>query len=229
MAQLLQKHVSKGTRHVLYALIGSGAAAFALLLARFVVARNLDFWFLPWNLFLAYIPALFAYWFVRRTEKTRLMQWQNILIAVLWLGFLPNSFYIVSDLIHLRATGDVSILYDAVMVTAFVWSGFLAGYVSLFMMHRVALRQFSARTAHMLVAAVLLLCSFAIYLGRYLRWNTWDIILNPFGLVFDVSERFLNPLEHPQAFSTTVVFFVLLTSVYWSAYQIVAAIKAERD
>jgi uncharacterized membrane protein len=76
---------------------------------------------------------------------------------------------------------------------------------------------------------VLLLCSFAIYLGRYLRWNSWDVLFNPAGLVFDVSEPFINPTSHPQVFTTTLMFFVLLASIYIVCYQLVALAREARD
>lgn len=76
-----------------------------------------------------------------------------------------------------------------------------------------------------LVGIVLLLCSFAIYLGRYLRWNSWDVLINPAGLVFDVTEPFVNPGSHPQAFTTTLMFMVLLSSIYIVSYQLVAVIR----
>lgn len=213
---------------VLSALGVSGGVAMFLISIRLLVTRSLDYWFLPWNLFLALLPLLFAWWFVHRVRKTRLADWRNLLLAGLWLGFLPNSFYLVTDLIHIRQRGDISILYDVVMVTSFIWCGFLAGFMSVYLMHREALRRFTIRQAHTMVAVVLLLCSFAIYLGRYLRWNTWDIIFNPFSLLFDVSERFINPSDHPQAFTTTFIFFLLLTSIYWSIYQLIYLIKEPR-
>lgn len=225
----MTKVLNARTSRLAAALGVSAALGMILLCIRVLVAGNLDFWFLPWNLFLGYLPIVFAWFFAKRTQKTRLMEWQNLALAFLWLGFLPNSFYLITDYIHLRATGDISLLYDVVMMTAFVWSGLLAGFLSLYMMHKVALSKFRRRDAHGLVAIVLLLCSFAIYLGRYLRWNTWDILVNPFGLVFDVSDRFINPSDHPQAFTTTLVFFVLLSSMYWSLYQIVLAIRDPRD
>jgi uncharacterized membrane protein len=75
------------------------------------------------------------------------------------------------------------------------------------------------------VAIILLLCSFAIYLGRYLRWNTWDILVNPAGILFDVSDRFINPAAYPRTFSTTACFFVLLGSAYVFVWSAVAAIR----
>jgi uncharacterized membrane protein len=78
----------------------------------------------------------------------------------------------------------------------------------------------------MMVAVVLLLCSFAIYLGRYLRWNSWDVLINPAGIIFDVSEPFISPTSHPQAFTTTLMFFVLLGSIYAVIYRLIQIARA---
>ena len=61
---------------------------------------------------------------------------------------------------------------------------------------------------------MLLLSSFAMYLGRDLRWNSWDVLLNPAGIIFDVSERVIDPLDHPEAFTTTLMFFIFLAGLY---------------
>ncbi|HSX23761.1 MAG TPA: DUF1361 domain-containing protein, partial [Candidatus Saccharimonadales bacterium] len=79
------------------------------------------------------------------------------------------------------------------------------------------------------ITCVFALISFAIYLGRSLRWNTWDLLVNPAGLLFDISERVLHPLSHPQVFVTTLTFFVLLTSIYLVVWNFLAAITMTAD
>jgi uncharacterized membrane protein len=153
----------------------------------------------------------------------------NIILSLLWVGFLPNAFYIASDMVHLTNTGPISLLYDVVMFISFTFNGFILGYLSLYAVHNRLKKRFSNQAAFGMVAAVLLLCSFAIYLGRYLRWNSWDVLFNPAGLVFDVSEPFINPTSHPQVFTTTLMFFVLLASIYIVCYQLVALAREARD
>lgn len=191
-------------------------------------SQSTRYWFLLWNLFLAWLPLLFAWWLVKRLKHSRWSDTGNIALTFLWVGFLPNSFYIVSDLIHLEATGEVSLLYDAVMFTSFIFNGYVAGYMSLLLVHDRLLKRISRIRAHAIVAAVLLACSFAIYLGRNLRWNTWDVLVNPAGILFDVSDRFINPAAHPQAFVTTVTFLLLLGSIYIVIWQFVHALKADK-
>lgn len=119
-------------------------------------------------------------------------------------------------------------LYDIVMFTSFVFNGLVAGFMSLFLMHRELLKRMKYQNAHIVVAVVLLACSFAIYLGRSLRWNSWDVLVNPAGILFDVSDRVVNPGAHPQSFVTTVTFFLLLSSMYYVVWELVRALRADK-
>jgi uncharacterized membrane protein len=194
---------------------------------RSVESQSDRYWFLIWNLFLAWLPLGFAWLLVRQLKVTRWLSWQNIVLSVLWLGFLPNSFYLVSDYIHLHETGEVSLLYDIVMFTSFIFNGLVAGFMSLFLVHRELLRRFDPRKTHAVIVGILLSCSFAIYLGRSLRWNSWDVLVNPAGLLFDVSDRVVNPGAHPQSFVTTITFFLLLSSMYYVVWELVRALRAD--
>jgi uncharacterized membrane protein len=115
------------------------------------------------------------------------------------------------------------------MILSFSLNGYLLGFTSIFLLHQQLVKRLKSRQAHLLIAAILLLCSFAIYLGRYLRWNTWDVILNPAGLLFDVSDRIINPAAHTQTFITTFSFFILLGSLYIVLWQMAAALRQKTD
>lgn len=217
---------SKREELLLTLLLSSGVSAF-LLGARLAATGSLRFWFLIWNLFLAWIPLGIVFLLRINLKKKPWRDWQNIGLTIAWLAFLPNSFYIISDLIHIQSSGEVGLLYDVALVTSFVLNGLLLGYCSLFVMHRMLLVRMKASEAHIIVGLVLLLSSFAIYLGRFLRWNSWDIILSPAGLLFDVSDRFINPADHQQTYIVTGVFFILLSSVYAVIYNLVRIISSD--
>lgn len=219
---------SKQEELLLTLLLSSGASAF-LLGMRMVATGSLRFWFLIWNLFLAWVPLGLVFLLRLNLRKKPWRSWQNILICTAWLVFLPNSFYLISDFIHIQSSGEVSLLYDVALVMSFVLNGLLLGYTSLYIMHRLLLTKIKASEAHIVIGLVLLLSSFAIYLGRFLRWNSWDIILSPAGLLFDVSDRFINPADHQQTYVVTGVFFILLASVYAVIYNLVRIIGSEYD
>jgi uncharacterized membrane protein len=205
----------------------SNALSVVLFLARVAAADSYRYWFLLWNLFLAWLPLIFAALLVAHLRRKSWRHWQNVLLTLLWFGFLPNSFYVLSDLVHLRSTGEVSILYDAVLFSSFVFNAFVSGYLSVFLVHRALLhRQLTRTYAHVIIGLIFLTCGFAIYLGRYMRWNSWDVLVNPAGILFDVSDNIINPLAHPQVFVTTVTFFALLSVAYAVMYQLALVIRA---
>jgi uncharacterized membrane protein len=222
------KRVSESGR-LLYALGFSSAVSVFLFVSRAVHYDTHAYWFLNWNLFLAWLPLLFAWQLYRWTQTRPWLSWQGIVLTILWLGFLPNSFYLTSDLIHLQSTAVINVLYDTVMLLSFALNGLILGYISLYLVHSQLVKRIRPRAASITVAGVLLLCSFAIYLGRYLRWSSWDVIINPAGILFDVSDRIINPVSHPQTFVTTATFFLLLGSLYLVIWEMTEFLKGQKD
>lgn len=154
--------------------------------------------------------------------------WEALLYTLLWLCFLPNSFYMISDFIHIQEVSRVDLLYDVVMFSSFIINGVILGFLSLYWVHQELLKRVARRNAHIVIGGVLLICSFAIYLGRDLRWNSWDILVNPGGILVDVSDRFLHPIAYSQAYTTTLTFFVLISSLYVVAWQLVRSMRYQK-
>lgn len=171
--------------------------------------------YMMWNLFLAWLPLVFVMWLVTLLRRKRWSSWEGIGVSLLWLGFLPNSFYLVSDFIHLREAAGNTVIFNAVMFMSFALNGLLLGYTSLYLFQTELRKRLPRTSVRNVIALVLLLCSFAIYLGRDLRWNTWDVLVNPAGILFDISNRFISPWTYPRMFVITGAFFVLLTTVYY--------------
>lgn len=199
---------------------------------KIIASNSWFFGFLAWNLTLAWLPVMFAVWLTKSLKTLRWQSPKNISLTVLWLLFLPNSFYLASDLVHLNSSSSQNVLFDMVMLFSFAINGFLAGIIGLYLVHHQLYKRFWANQAHALIAFVITASSFAIYLGRNLRWNTWDVFLHPVGLLFDVSDRLLDPLAHPQAFSVTAIFCILIGSIYavvWKIYRIMFYNEAYED
>lgn len=219
--------VSKKTPVQFYAstLAGLSLVSIGLLAIGALNSDGFGDWYLLWNLFLAWIPLVLAYFLVRKVAKGSWGSWPAIGLSLAWLIFLPNSFYIVSDLIHLEDMPRTDVLFDSVMFSMFIITGLVLGYTSLYIVHLQLWRRLGWLRSGMFVSALLFLCSFAIYLGRDLRWNSWDVLVNPAGILFDVSERLIDPLAHPQAFTVTALFFVFLSSLYWAAWAGLSTIR----
>lgn len=176
--------------------------------------HSLEFNYLIWNLFLAWVPLALAVRLVSVLQRKLWSSWEALGTSLLWLIFLPNSFYMISDFIHLQDVRRVDVVYDTIMLTSFIYTGVTLGFSSLYLIHLQFRRRFSRQAAAGWVAFVLLLCSAAVYVGRDLRWNSWDVLTNPGGLLFDISDRLMHPASYPQMIVTIISFFILLLSMY---------------
>lgn len=180
------------------------------------VIRNgtLDYWYLPANLALGLVPLVAAAVAHRLVKKRGWRNWQVLALLAVWLLFLPNSFYIVTDFIHLPEVARVDMVQDVVMLMQFSVVGIVAGFTSLYMVHTLLLQKFGSKVSMAGVIGVLYLCSFAMYLGRVLRWNSWDVVVQPFAVANDVLFLWWHPVFGEGAMWMTISFFMMLTSLY---------------
>lgn len=173
------------------------------------------FVFLNWNLFLACIPwALTSLLILNPSLQTR--KGITLMVLFVWLLFFPNAPYILTDLFHLRLRAEIPIWFDLVLILSFAWTGLLFGFLSLWDLEKIYKNSVNPIWLTIFSVALLFLGSFGVYLGRYLRWNSWDIVQHPFNLFVDISDRFLNPFEHLGTWGMTVFLGIFLNMIYWS-------------
>lgn len=138
------------------------------------------------------------------------------LTLCVWVLFFPNAPYILTDLFHLRYRTTMPIWYDLIMILAFAWTGLLFGFLSLRDIESFFTERVGGMITKIGVFLMLFLCGFGIYLGRFLRWNSWDVINEPMKLLFDISDRFTNPFLHPRTWGVTLMMGLFLNIVYFS-------------
>jgi uncharacterized membrane protein len=173
---------------------------------RVMWSGSLTYLFLVWNLFLASIPAVAALMFQRARTRANAAA-----CAVAWLAFLPNAPYIATDLMHLRPRSFVPLWYDAAMLLSCAITGIILGHVSIEEVQRAVRSRVNAAAVWVEIVAVLFLSAFGIYLGRFRRWNSWELITDPLALMIDASSRVFHPLSHPRTMAVTFVYgFTLL-------------------
>ncbi|MFK8101788.1 MAG: DUF1361 domain-containing protein [Saprospiraceae bacterium] len=171
------------------------------------------FLFLIWNLFLAWVP----YWIALSLHRLNRHTQSKLLLGGLvftWLLFFPNAPYILTDLLHLRWRTPIPHWYDLMLIVSFAWTGLMLGYLSLFEIQLFLKQKLSPRASWLLSISALLLASYGVYLGRYLRWNSWDIISNPLGLCQDLFETLSNPMAYASTLGIVLVFFVFMLLGY---------------
>lgn len=205
-------------RRICLSLLLTSGFAVGLLFIRFFLTIRLTYAFLLWNLFLAWIPLVCA-WLVSHTTRP-LSAWKLVWIpAFLWLLFFPNSPYILTDLGHLARLSEWTLAplgFDVVMILSFTLSGLFVGFVSLFVMEEVWRQHLKARTATGLSILSLILAGFGMYLGRFLRWNSWDLFHRPGMLAQDLVVRFADPLSHPRTWGFTALYSGFLLVIYFT-------------
>ncbi|WP_420630596.1 DUF1361 domain-containing protein [Candidatus Leptofilum sp.] len=210
------------TKHpllLLAALLFTSSLAVVMWLVRYLYTSSYTFIFLQWNLFLAWLPVLFAL-LARRKGASRLGRW---VWGGLWLLFFPNAPYLLTDLLHLGQIGLVPIWYDLIMLITFALAGLFVGFASLFWLHDLVTRAWSRLAGWLFVLLTLGLSSFGVYIGRFLRWNSWDLLLNPTILLRDLAEHLLVWSQ----FRETAVVTGLLTAVFIGTYFIIFALPPQ--
>lgn len=196
----------------------------AMLAVRIVYAGELRFRFFVWNLLLAWIPfacAFFAYRLHRYAERSSIGR--RLLVApllVAWLAFFPNAPYVVTDFVHWSPGLDMLAFYDLVMILVFVLTGLMLGALSLYLAHGIVEDWVGRLLGWLFVVASCAAAGFGIYLGRFLRWNSWDILTNPDELFADILSRVLHPLAHAR----TTAFTLMMAAFVFCVYLIVNAL-----
>lgn len=192
-------------------------ASIGLYLAGALFVHDLGEYFLIWNLFLAWLPVVFVYLLLKLLQRKLWSSWPAIGLTFLWLMFLPNSFYLITDYLHILDAGAASALYNVAMFGMFAFSGMALGFFSLRLVHtELNLRGHPARFNWSAIMLILLIASYAIYLGRYIRLNSWDIFTNFSSVMFAVSDQILHPEIYSEIVGVTLGFFVLLGTIYVS-------------
>ncbi|MCL5113076.1 MAG: DUF1361 domain-containing protein [Patescibacteria group bacterium] len=171
-----------------------------------------------WNLFLAWIPLVLSYILISYLKRHAWSSWMGIFLTFLWLVFLPNSFYMITDYIHLQIVPATAVLYFAISFTGIIFNAIFLGFLSVYFIHQELKKRIRRIWADFYLVLIFLACGYAVYIGRILRWNTWDIVLNPGGLIFDISNQFIKLNDLSMATITTLMIFVFLLGLYSILY-----------
>ncbi|MEL6720594.1 MAG: DUF1361 domain-containing protein [Bacteroidota bacterium] len=197
----------------LFATALSLSASIALVIFRFYWAKEFTYLFLVWNLFLAFIPFVLST-IISSNNRLKNSKLLFILFGLMWLLFLPNAPYIITDIKHLRPKSGLPLWYDIFVVFSFAWNGLLLAYLSISDMRKTAQNLFGRWQANTFAAISLIACSFGIYLGRYLRWNSWDVFSQPKLVVYETYSTFTQPFWESQAWGIVLVMSAFLLFTY---------------
>ncbi len=183
-----------------------------LLMIRMKLNQSFFFSFLIWNLFLAVIPFAITTYLLStpKLNKFSLLLWFGV-----WLLFLPNAPYIITDLLHLKKGSYHLLWLDILVVTSFALNGLLLFYLSLLDMKEIIANYINMKYLNIIYVFIPFLSGFGVYLGRFLRYNSWEIIQNPINLLNDILDIVINPNLHFEAWLFTFIFGSFLVIGFW--------------
>jgi uncharacterized membrane protein len=198
-------------------LSAASVVCISLVAARMAYSYSDRYSNLIWNLFLAWIPFVLAY-------LAYVFSWRRTLVflvipafAFLWLIFFPNAPYILTDLQHLsQGSSNVPLWYDVILLIWFSWTGMLLGIVSLNLMQEIIKRQISRWAGWVFVFVVAALSGVGLYVGRFIRLNSWDVLRNPLEIASNVSEWLFDPSLRSLGFIALYTLFFIF--VYLTLY-----------
>ncbi|MBC7902477.1 MAG: DUF1361 domain-containing protein [Gemmatimonadaceae bacterium] len=196
-------------------LILSSSFGASMIAVRIVYTGELHFLFLIWNLFLAFIPYFISWQLLNKPALSRSNIWLPVL-ATAWLLFIPNSFYILTDLFHLFDSYLVPKWFDLILIISFAWNALLMGILSVRHIEKIIDQRWKIRYDWLFVFPVMCLNALGVYIGRYMRFNSWDIVTNPFALAADILQIIFHPLENANAWAMIVSFSFLLSIFYFT-------------
>ena len=213
---MLNREVSKTTRALFF------ASVFAVVLdiARVGISQKINFAFLIWNLFLAWIPYTLATFLDKNTSKKKF-----IAIFIPWLLFFPNAAYLVTDILHVDNRPPIPLWYDSLIFFIFAWLGVMLAAIALLRVHTYLEYFYGKVKSTVSIFLIALVTAFGIYLGRFDRLNSWDAILNPLE-VFSNSIGIWKSVSHSVE---PLIFTAVFTGTILCTYYVVREVLKDGE
>lgn len=189
------------------------AFSVSLVMAASVYTGRPVYFFLCWNLFLAYIPFLIT----QLARRFPAMEKRKSVFAfrfLIWLAFLPNTFYLLTDLFHLGEMVVVPAWFDLLVLLSFAFNGVFLGVLSMRQMEKETAQLWPVFGGPLFVYPLMWLNAWGVYIGRYLRFNSWDVVASPLTLAQDLLNLLIHPVQHRQAWAMVIGFSMFMTLVY---------------
>ena len=186
--------------------------SFLVLCMRMAVTGCLTYAFLVWNLFLGFIPYAISEWLygsIHRFNKVKIA-----VLLLMWLLFMPNSFYIITDLFHLEQFDNAPRWFDLLLLFSFAWNGMLMGLLSLRKMETIIGMMMDRRFMPFVIFIVMWLNAFGIYIGRFLRYNSWDVLTNPLSLFGEMTAIIIHPFQNKMEWGLITIWAVFMLLLY---------------
>ncbi len=193
-----------------------------MVIIRIIKTEQLSFIFMFWNLFLAFIPFSISNYLVKSKKTNSTLKLTTL--TIIWLLFLPNAPYMVTDLFHLHKREYLPIWFDLILILMFAITGLYLFYISINQAIVLTKNKFPTFHKPIFLILLFLIVSYGVYIGRFLRLNSWDII-NPVGLAKTCLTTILYLPRLKDMCCFTVVYSIFLGFIYLIIKPVLKPIK----
>lgn len=190
--------------------------AIILNIVRIFLFETNSFVYMFWNIFLAFIPLLISSILLFYSNKNNIFKPLFLFGFILWFIFLPNAPYVITDFIHLGKIRAVPVMYDIFVLFSSALVSLMAGIFSMFHIEKILLIKFSKKNTNIILVIITLFASFGMYLGRFLRFNSWDFFVSHNFLISNIWDIFIHPIDNINAYIYTILFFVFIYTSYFT-------------
>jgi len=215
--KLIKLALKPETAAPMLALTFASAVSVALVIARVAWTGQIRYAFLAWNLFLAWLPLIFALLAAEKYQEGPKRNWPFLGLTAAWLLFFPNAPYICTDVIHLTTNHFTHFWVDLILILICALTGLVLGFLSLYLMQSVVAHRFGRLVSWFFIAGVAGLSGFGICLGRFLRFNSWDVLFRPVKLYHGIGSLVADPF-HASTLAFPVLFATFLFITYLMLY-----------
>jgi uncharacterized membrane protein len=188
--------------------------AIVLNIFRVIIWNKFSFIWMIWNIFLAFVPFLISSLMLILLNEGKLNKVLFTIGVLIWIIFIPNSPYIITDFIHLGTTRSIPIVYDILLIFSSATVGLYLFFHSLFHIEQIIKSKHKKNTSLLIMIVFMILISFGVYLGRFLRFNSWDIFIDHSSLVNNIWEIISQAARHIEVYLYTGLFFFFLFLTY---------------
>ncbi len=201
-------------------LLASSCFAAGLELIRIFISGHNNYYYFVWNLFLAWIPYLIGLYLPVSFHVIRSRLVIYILLLI-WFLFWPNSPYILTDLLHLKEKQNIPLWFDLGLILSFAWTGLMLGFLSLMEVQNLVRKKMGRIAGWTFAVITLLTGSLGIYIGRYVRLNSWDVVSNPVRVYVDIFQHFSDRMLRIEMMVMTFQYGIFLLLGYMTIKVIV--------
>ncbi len=207
----------KPSRMMITTFLLSTAGTIVMLLIRMLISGTPTYYFLVYNLFLAWIPLLFSTSLVVIHEKRHIKykRLKQAILAILWLLFIPNSPYLLTDFIHLKLRDSTPLWFDVLLFESFTIVGLMLGTISAMQVERLIKEKIGKKKSTYVSLGIFFLVSFGVALGRFFRFNSWDVFVTPHLFIKQVAFSLITPYIWIESIAFSIFFFFFLTGTHF--------------